>query len=89
MKLLKIMLKRQTRKLLHANIDVNSRRLIAAFPKDGIKCIKKLQSYCANMTFGKKKVDMTGPLNKSHIKEGNLQSTTSRGYKIHMLYQFQ
>ena len=35
------------------------------------------------------KVDMTGPLNKSHIKEGNMKSTTSRGFKMHMLYQFQ
>ena len=34
------------------------------------------------------KLDMTGPLNKSHKKEGNLQSTTSRGFKMHMLYQF-
>ena len=31
------------RNLLHANIDVHSRRLIAEFPKDGIKCIEKLQ----------------------------------------------
>ena len=36
---------------MHANIDVHSRRLIAEFPKDGIKCIEKLQSHCANMTF--------------------------------------
>ena len=28
--------------LLHANIDVYSRRLIAEFPKYGIKCIEKL-----------------------------------------------
>ena len=39
---------------MHANIDVHSRRLIADFPKDGIKCIEKLQSYCANMTFADK-----------------------------------
>ena len=42
------------RNLLHANIDVHSRRLIAEFPKDGIKCIEKLQSHCANMTFADK-----------------------------------
>ena len=36
---------------MHANIDVYSRILIAEFPMDGIKCIDKLQSYCANMTF--------------------------------------
>ena len=32
--------KRDIRKLLHANIDVHSRRLIAEFPKYGIKCIE-------------------------------------------------
>ena len=42
------------RNLLHANIDVHSRRFISEFPKDGIKCIEKLQSYCANMTFADK-----------------------------------
>ena len=36
---------------MHANIDVHSSRLIAEFPNDGIKCIEKLQSHCANMTF--------------------------------------
>ena len=40
--------------ILHANIDVHSRRLIAEFPADGIKCIEKLQSHCANMTFSGK-----------------------------------
>ena len=39
---------------MHANIDVNSRRLIAEFPKYGIKCIEKLPSHCANMTFADK-----------------------------------
>ena len=42
------------RNLLHANIDVHSRRLIAEFPRDGIKCIDKLQSHCANITFSDK-----------------------------------
>ena len=46
--------KKATRNLLHANIDVHSRSLIADFPKYGIKCIKKLQSHCANMTFADK-----------------------------------
>ena len=45
--------------LLYANIDVHSRRLIAEFPADVIKCIEKLQSHCADMTFSGK-VDMTG-----------------------------
>ena len=39
---------------MHANIDVHSRRLIAEFPKDVVKCIEKLQSHCANMTFADK-----------------------------------
>ena len=43
--------KKAIRNLLHANIDVHSRRLISEFPKDGIKCIEKLQSHCANMYF--------------------------------------
>ena len=46
--------KKATRNLLHANIDVNSRRLISEFLRDGIKCIEKLQSHCANMTFADK-----------------------------------
>ena len=40
--------------LLHANIDVHSRRFISGSPKDGIKCIEKLQSHCANVTFSDK-----------------------------------
>ena len=39
---------------MHANIDVQSRRLIAEFPKDGVKCTGKLQSHCTNMTFDDK-----------------------------------
>ena len=39
---------------MHANIDVHIRILIAEFPKDGIKCIEKFQSHCANMTFADK-----------------------------------
>ena len=46
--------KEAIRNLLHANIDVHIRILIAEFPKYGIKCIKKLQSHCANMTFADK-----------------------------------
>ena len=40
--------------LLHANIYVHSRRLIADLPEDGTKCMEKLQSHCANMTFADK-----------------------------------
>ena len=46
--------KKSIRNLLHANIDVHSRRLIADFPKYGIKCIENLQSHCANMNFADK-----------------------------------
>ena len=42
------------RNLLHANSCVHSRRFIAEFPEDGIKCMEKLQSHCANMTFADK-----------------------------------
>ena len=45
---------------MHANIDVNSRRLFAEFQVDGIQCIPKLPSHCANMTFAdKNRYDMT------------------------------
>ena len=46
--------KKAIRNLLHANIDVHSRRLISEFPKYGIKCIDNLQSHCENMTFADK-----------------------------------
>ena len=39
---------------MYANIDIHSRKLIDEFPNDGIKCIEKLQSHCANMTFSDK-----------------------------------
>ena len=51
---MKIMQKKVIMNLLHANIDVHSRILISESPKDGIKCIEKLQSHCANMTFADK-----------------------------------
>ena len=35
--------KKAIRNLLHANIDVHIRRLIAELPKDRIKCIEKFQ----------------------------------------------
>ena len=42
------------RKLLYANSFVHSRRLIAEFPIDEIKCLENLQSHCENMTFADK-----------------------------------
>ena len=35
--------KKAIKELLHANIDAHIRRLISESPKDGIKCIDKLQ----------------------------------------------
>ena len=46
--------KQAIRNLLHENSDMHSRRLIVGFPKDGIKCLEKLQSHCENMTFADK-----------------------------------
>ena len=46
--------KKAIRNILHANIDVHSRILIAEFPKYGIKYIEKLQSHCANMNVSDK-----------------------------------
>ena len=131
--------KKAIRNLLHANIDVHIRILIAELPKYGVKCIEKLISHCVNMSFSDKsrydrtfqqvthkggesainnikrfhssqkmesnvlinynhivqiwplliKIDMIGLYNRLHIEEGNLQSTTLRGFKMHMLYKFQ
>ena len=39
---------------MNANIYVHSRILISEFPRDGVKCIEKLQSHCANMIFSEK-----------------------------------
>ena len=46
--------KKAIRNLFHAKIGVHSRILIAESPIDGIKCIKKFQSHCANITFADK-----------------------------------
>ena len=51
------------RNLLHPNIDDHSRSLISEFPVDGVKCIFKLQSHCANMTFSDK-VNVIGFFNR-------------------------
>ena len=53
-------------------MDFHSRRLIAEFPVDGVKCISKLQSYCANMTFAEI-VGMIEFSSNSHRKEGSQQ----------------
>ena len=76
------------RNLLHANSCVHSRRLIAEFPEYGMKCMEKLQSHCANMTFAEK-VGMIGFSRKLHIKEGNQPSITSKYFRMHRHFQFQ
>ena len=48
---IKDFVKKAISNILHANIDVQSGRLTAEFPGDGVKCIEKLQSHCANMDF--------------------------------------
>ena len=46
--------KKAIKNILNETIDVHSRRLISEFLKDGIKCIEKSQSHCANTTFANK-----------------------------------
>ena len=70
------------RNLLHANSCVHSRRLIAEFPEDGIKCMEKLQSHCANMTL-QIKVGMIELSSRLHIKEGNQPPITSKDFRMH------
>ena len=47
-------MKKDIGNILHANIDVHSSRVFSEFPVDGIKCIERLQSHSANMTFADK-----------------------------------
>ena len=47
-------MKKATRNILYANIDVHRRMIIDEFLGDGVKCIEKLQSNCANMNFADK-----------------------------------
>ena len=62
--------KKEIRNHIHKNIDVHTRRLIVAFPGDGVKYISKLQSICENITFAyKSRYDRF--FNSSHIKEMN------------------
>ena len=60
--------KKAIRNILHANIDVHSRRLIAEFQKDGIKFTEKFQSHCENMIFADKS-----------IYDRNFQQVTHKG----------
>ena len=51
---IKYFVKMEIRNILHENIDVHSRRLIAELLGDGVKCISNLQSHCTNMNFDEK-----------------------------------
>ena len=64
--------KKIIRNIFHSNIDVHSRMFIAELPVDGVKCIEKLHSHCAIMTFADK-IRYDRIFNKSHIKEGSLK----------------
>ena len=77
---LKILQKNAIRNILHANIDVHSRILISGFPRDGIKCIEKLQSHCANMNFADKS-----------IYDRTFQQVTHKGgeFEINYIKRFQ
>ena len=46
--------KKVIRNILHANIELHSRILIAELQGDGVKCNARLQSHYANMTFSEK-----------------------------------
>ena len=51
---IKDVVKRPRGIFLHDNIDVQIKILISEFPGDGILCIEKLKSHCANMIFSEK-----------------------------------
>ena len=51
---IRYVIKKAIRNIFHANIDVQSRRLISEFPGGGIKCIEKLLSHFANINFSDK-----------------------------------
>ena len=51
---IKYFVKNSIRNILHADIDIHIIRLYLWFLGDVLKCIAKLQSHCANMTFADK-----------------------------------
>ena len=76
------------RNILHSNIDVHSRILIGESPKYGEKCIEKLQSHCANMTFtDKSRYERT--FQQVTHKGGESAINYIKYSRMHMLYQFQ
>ena len=76
------------RNLLHANSDVHSSILIADFPEDVIKCLEKLQSHCANMTFvDKSRYDRT--FQKVTHKGGESAINYLKDFRMHRHCQYQ
>ena len=69
---IKYYVKKEISNIPHANINVHSRSLISEFPGDELRCISKIQSHSANMTFSEK-VDMLEFSIKLHTKKGNHQ----------------
>ena len=67
---IKYFVKNSIRKLLHVDIYFISRILISEFPGDGVICISKLWSHCANMSFSEK-VGMVEFSRKLDTKEGS------------------
>ena len=80
--------KKSIRNILHANIGLHSRRLIAEFPKDGIKCIEKLQSHCVNMTFADK-IRYGSTFQQVTYKGGGSAINYIKRFQMHIIYQFQ
>ena len=78
---IKYFLKKDIRNILHDNIDVHSIILMSVLPVDGVKCITKLQSHCANIHFSDKSLyDMI--FQQVTHKEGE---SILKYYKIHRL----
>ena len=79
---------------MHSNIDVHIRRLIDELLVYGIKCIEKIQSYCAKMNFADKSrylLLFLGPASETpkrvHYWVVVVQSQNS-GYEISRLFPF-
>ena len=72
---IKYYVKKEGRNLSHANIDVNSRKLITEFLVDGVKCTSNIQNYCSNMNFS-----------ENSRYDGMFKQVTNKGGKFKMKY---
>ena len=85
--ILKIIQKKSIRNILHANIDVHSRRLISESPMDGINSIENVQSHCADMNFAdKSRYDIT--LQQVTHKGGGSAMDYIKNSNMHTLCKF-